>query len=174
MAIASGSPTNIPGDIRHHFGANFGPDTLSGQWWQLVTYMCLHGGVWHIVFNMWWLTDLGALAERQLRSFWFLLLVLAIAITSNGAQYWAHGSAFGGMSGVVYGLAGYVWIRGKLDRGSGLYLDSQNIVYLLVWLVVCFTGMVGPVANIAHLVGLLSGMSCGWITAQFRSRKPDQ
>jgi len=45
MAIASGSPTNIPGDIRHHFGANFSPDTLSGQWWRLVTYMFLHGGV---------------------------------------------------------------------------------------------------------------------------------
>src|SRR5580704_1872204 len=46
-----------------HFGANYGPRTLSGEWWRLATYMFLHHDVMHIAFNMWCLWDLGAMCE---------------------------------------------------------------------------------------------------------------
>ena len=75
------------------------------------------------------------------------------------------------MSGVVYGLAGYVWMRGKYDRASGVGLDPQSVTILLVWLVVCYTGVVGPVANTAHLVGLIVGMVWGRVSALWASRK---
>jgi GlpG protein len=89
------------------------------------------------------------------------------------AQYLIVGPAFGGMSGVVYALAGYVWMRGKYDRTSGLYLDSQSVTILLVWLVVCFTGAVGPVANSAHVAGLITGVVWGRVSAWFASRRPE-
>jgi rhomboid protease GluP len=63
MALASGSVLDFPGQIMVHFGANSGPLTLSGDWWRLLTYMFLHGGLMHIAFNMWCLWDLGALCE---------------------------------------------------------------------------------------------------------------
>ena len=62
------------------------------------------------------------------------------------------------------------WIRGKYDRASGVGLDPQSVQWLLIWLVVCFTGLVGPVANAAHVAGLLTGMVCGRITAFFATR----
>ena len=76
----------------------------------------------------------------------------------------------GGMSGVVYGLAGYVWMRGKYDRASGVYLDPQSIQWLLLWLVVCYSGFVGRVANMAHLSGLVIGVVWGRVAAYFASR----
>jgi membrane associated rhomboid family serine protease len=36
---------------------------------------------------------------------------------------------------------------------------------MLIWLVACFTGLLGPIANYAHLAGLLMGMAWGWISS---------
>src|SRR5208283_74783 len=41
MVMASGPSLDFPGQVMVHFGANFGPYTLSGDWWRLVTYMFL-------------------------------------------------------------------------------------------------------------------------------------
>ena len=75
----------------------------------------------------------------------------------------------GGMSGVVYGLAGYIWMLGKYDQASGVYLDRASIQWLLLWLIVCFTGAVGTIANVAHVSGLIIGMVWGRISALFGS-----
>jgi len=74
------------------------------------------------------------------------------------------------MSGVVYGLLGYIWIRGKFDPASGLYLHSSTVVMMLLWLVAGFTGWLGPIANGAHLGGLVMGMAWGWLSS-LRYRK---
>jgi len=75
------------------------------------------------------------------------------------------GPNFGGMSGVVYGLLGYIWIRGKLDPGSGLFLHRETVIMMIVWFFLCFTGWVGDIANGAHAGGLLIGMACGWLSS---------
>src|SRR5208282_6025347 len=46
-----------------HWCANFGPYTLSGEWWRLLTNVFVHGSLLHIAFNMWCLWSLGALCE---------------------------------------------------------------------------------------------------------------
>ena len=102
------------------------------------------------------------------------------AVPSGGSRCWSPGSgwhlilpsitsriarSFGGMSGVIYGLAGYVWVQGKFNRSAGLYLDSQTMTMLMVWLVVCYSGWIGPIANTAHLSGLIVGTVWGFIAA---------
>ncbi len=152
----------------------FLPDVFQqGEFWRLLTPVFLHFGPMHLFFDMMMLYVLGCMIEARQGSLQLLLLVLATGIFSNVAQYLIGGPQFGGMSGVDYGLAGYIWMRGKHDHASGLFLSQQNIIFLVVWLVVCFTGFVGPVANYAHLGGLVSGMAIGRVSAYLARRRPE-
>jgi GlpG protein len=145
-----------------------------GEFWRLLTPVVLHFGWLHLIFNMMWLYQLGCMIEARQSSLRLLLLVVVTGVFSNLAQYLVTADPrFGGMSGVVYALAGYVWMQGKYNRASGLFLNQQSVTILLIWLVVCFTGAVGPVANYAHLGGLICGMAIGCVSAGFAMRKPD-
>lgn len=137
------------------------PAVAHGEVWRLVTPIFVHFGVLHLLFNLLWLFQLGSMIERRLGTSTLAALVLGTAALSNLAQYLAGGPNFGGMSGVVYALAGYVWMRGKHDPNADVYLDPQSIQWLLIWLVLCLTGLLGPVANTAHVVGLLAGAAWG-------------
>jgi GlpG protein len=154
------------------------PEIMHGEVWRLVTPIFIHFGPLHILFNMLWLRDLGSAIEGREGSGRFLLKILVIAVVSNTAQYLAGGYAtsdamrflvgfgrFGGMSGVVYGLLGYVWIRGKCDPFSGYFLHPSTVVMMLIWFFACFTGALGDIANTVHAGGLLTGMAWGWLAS---------
>ena len=144
-----------------------------GEVWRLITPIFLHFGPLHLVFNMYWIYQLGCMIEARRGVGTLAMLVILVGLGSNLAQYAVTDRAnFGGMSGVVYGLIGYVWMRGIYDRASGVFLDQRSLVISLVWLVACFTGMLGPVANWAHLSGLILGMAFGRLTAWRSGRIP--
>jgi GlpG protein len=144
---------------------------LHGQPWRLITPIFVHLSFLHILFNMWWLVDLGSILENRIGQVRFGLLVLFTAAISNAAQYAVTGSpAFGGMSGVIYALVGYIWARDRLDGSFGLSMPQSSMLVLLVWLALGFTGMLGNVANITHLGGLLSGAGLGAVAALARRR----
>jgi len=80
------------------------------------------------------------------------------AIASNLAQFLVSGPNFGGLSGVVYALVGFVWWSGYLAPEKGLTLSKPIIGFLLFWLLLGFVDLLPVnVANTAHLVGLISG-----------------
>ncbi|NCD33344.1 MAG: rhomboid family intramembrane serine protease [Spartobacteria bacterium] len=141
-------------------------DILHGQVWRLVTPIFLHFGMIHILFNMLWMYDLGRMLESRMGSGWFLLLVLVIAVPSNCCQYVISGPMFGGMSGVVYGLLGYIWMRARMQPSSGYFLYSSTVTMMLIWLGIGFLSTIGltpfgSMANIVHTVGLLVGVGLG-------------
>ncbi|WP_419831593.1 rhomboid family intramembrane serine protease [Endozoicomonas atrinae] len=75
------------------------------------------------------------------------------------------GPNFGGLSGVVYAVLGYVWVYGKV-RPSYPFQLSPAIMYMMVaWMLIGFSGLldevVGPMANPAHLAGLVCGILLG-------------
>jgi GlpG protein len=148
-----------------------------GEVWRLVTPIFIHFGVMHLVFNMLMLYSLGRLIEGRRGTLIFALMVLALAVSSNLAEYylarsfkegrWAlRGSPqFGGMSGVLYGLFGYLWMKGRYDPASGLGVDRTTVLIMLGWFVLCLTGLMGPIANVAHAAGLLGGVLLGLASA---------
>ena len=146
----------------------------AGEFWRLFSPAFIHFGLLHLLFNMMWLYQLGCMIEARQGTLRFALLVVVTDVGPMIAQYLVGGPGYvGGMSGVVYGLAGYVWMRGKYDRASGVFLDRQNVQWLLIWLVVCYTGAVGNVANTAHLAGLIIGVVWGRVSAWLAMRKPE-
>ena len=142
------------------------PELRAGELWRLVTPIFLHFSVIHILFNMMWMADLGSMIERR-QSTWLLVrLVLGLAVGSNIVQYAATGNPhFGGMSGVVYGLVGYIWLRGKFDPACGLFLNKQTVIMSLIWFFACLVGLIPNVANGAHGGGLVIGMAWGWLAS---------
>jgi GlpG protein len=164
--------------VRHFFitdplgtGEGWLPEVRAGAVWRLVIPVFLHFGPLHLIFNLMWLFQLGCLIEARRGTLALATLVTVIATASNLAQFAFAGPRFGGMSGVVYGLFGYVWIRGKHDRASGLFIDPQSVVIMVGWFFACLTGWLGPVANMAHGVGLALGMAWGAVTAWRANRR---
>jgi len=137
-----------------------------GEVWRLITPIFIHFGFLHLLFNLYWLRDLASMVEDRKGSLFLGFFVMAIAITSNYAQYIISGpSLFGGMSGVLYGLLGYIWMKGKFDPASRLSLHKSTVTFMIFWYVICFTGVVGNIANAAHTAGLLLGIIWGYLTS---------
>jgi GlpG protein len=141
-------------------------EVRQGQIWRLVTPIFLHFNVLHLLFNMMMLREFGSFIERRFGSAQLGLLVLGTAVLSNLGQMLWVGPNFGGMSGVDYGLLGFLWIRGKYDPRAGFELNPSSVKMMLIWLVLCYTGLMGSIANMAHTVGLLTGMAWGYYTAR--------
>ena len=140
---------------------------LSGQFWRLWTPALLHANLLHLAFNMWALNSLGTLLEIRKGTLFLGAVILLSAIVSNIGQYLYmlnfqnHLSQFLGISGVVYALFGYVWIKGRLDIEAGMYLHPNSVRIMLFWLVLGFVGIF-PIANGAHLTGLIVGVLLGF------------
>jgi GlpG protein len=143
----------------------------AGQVWRLFTPIFIHFTLWHLLFNLMWLQDLGTLLENKIGTWRFAAVVAWVALSSNLAQYAAGGAGFGGMSGVVYGLFGYLWMRGKRDFHFGLHISPMTSGLLMVFLALGIFGLLGPTANAAHFSGLLTGGALGWLAAPHRSWK---
>ena len=135
----------------------------SGEVWRLVTPIFLHFGITHIIFNMWCWYVLASAFEIR-RGIWRLaLFVIVTAVISNTTQYYFSGNPlFGGMSGVVYGLFGYICMKSRFDPNAGLYMDPRNTFIMIAWLFLCMTGLLGNIANAAHVAGLIVGVIVGY------------
>ena len=143
-------------------------EVRAGQVWRVFTPIFIHFGIAHILFNMMWLKDLGGLIESRLGALYLFALVAISAALSNVGQAIIGDPVFGGMSGVVYALFGFLWIRGKFDRTAGWQINPQAVYWMIGWFVICLIGIIPYVANTCHAIGLVVGMAWGWISAQKR------
>lgn len=147
-------------------GSLFLPEVKAGEVWRLITPIFAHGSLMHILFNMMWLVQLGRFIETRFGAAKLLALIMVIGVGSNLAEYLWKQPNFGGMSGVNYGLFGFLWMKGKFGREQNWEMPPQTVQLMLMWMVLCYTGMLGPVANAAHTVGLLIGALLGTASAR--------
>lgn len=142
-----------------------------GQIYRLVTPVLLHANILHIVFNLLWFFALGRMVEMRAKPLKFTLLFVLVAIISNCAQFFATGPLFLGVSGVVCGLAGFIFVRHKKAPWEGYPLSKSGIGLLFFYILfltlielfghvvfyVSGTTVLNPIANTAHLVGAACG-----------------
>ncbi|KAF4559795.1 MULTISPECIES: rhomboid family intramembrane serine protease [Pseudomonas] len=148
-----------------------------GQWWRLVSPMLLHFGVLHLAMNSLWYWELGKRIELRQGPWALLGLTLLFSLVSNLAQHYSSGpSLFGGLSGVLYGLLGHIWLYQWLAPDRYFNLPKGVLVMMLIWLVVCLSGVIdtlglGQIANAAHVGGLLIGCLTGLLGGALARRK---
>ena len=148
---------------------------MKGQVWRLVTPVFLHGDIWHILFNAYMLYYFGSQMESRRGWVRYLIFFILVAAFSNSAEALInmtdderlYPSAFGGLSGVVYGLFGYIWMQARFLPKSGFQISQITVIILIGWFFACFTGWVGDIANAAHGAGLFFGVVVGYLPVLF-------
>ncbi len=139
---------------------------LLAEPWRLIGPALFHFSWLHIVFNTLWWWQLGGEIEKKLASTTLIQVFFITAIISNLGQYLVSGANFGGLSGVVYGLVGFIWWLGYLAPEKGLAMPKPLIAMLLIWMLLGFIDVLPMnMANTAHLLGLISGCFLAWFTA---------
>ena len=127
-----------------------------------ITPIFLHFGELHLVFNMVWMWYFGKQLEETLPVWMFMLLVVLISFISNTVQYLAIDyNNFGGMSGVIYGLAGYSWILTIFQSQRFKIINNNLFIFFVCSLILMEFFASSWIATAAHLGGLLSGLVFG-------------
>jgi GlpG protein len=146
-----------------------------GQVWRFITPIFMHQDALHIFFNMAWLLMLGRQIELRLKKSRVLLLILLLAIFSNTSQYLMSGPYFLGFSGVITGLAGFIWARQSKAPWEGYQVQRSSLTFLFYFVLilffisaVCFilnalgwADFNSSMANTAHISGGLLGLALG-------------
>src|SRR5580704_7394436 len=168
--VAAGPSLDFTGQLMVHFGANYGPFTLSGQWWRLLTYMFLHGGVFHIAMNMWCLWNLGTLCESLYGRWTFAAIYLITGVAGGLASVaWNPGVLSVGASGAIFGLAGALIASFYLGEFSLSGISIRSTLSSLLFFAafsLFFGGVVPGIDNACHIGGLVSGLILGALIAR--------
>jgi GlpG protein len=154
-----------------HFGGHSGlPEICHGEIWRLFTPIFIHFAFSHLFYNALWILIFGTLIEKR-QGIWVLaLLVLGVAGLSDLAQYAVRGPAFGGISGVMCGLLGYIWTRDMLDPAAGLRLDRMVLILAILSAVASSFGVFGHHGQIVHAAGLFVGLVAGTVSGLWVKR----
>jgi GlpG protein len=119
---------------------------------------------------------LGEKIENFSGSSHLLLVVIISGAASNFIQYlWSGSIYFGGMSGVVYALLGYLWVASKIIKSDLIALPPGIFGFMIGWLIFCMTPIIpfifgSGIANAAHLGGLIIGIFLGLLFSLLKVR----
>jgi rhomboid protease GluP len=155
------------------FGAKYGPYIARGEWWRLVTAGFEHGGILHILMNMWVLFDLGAQTEEMYGTSRYLTIYFVATVTGFLASFlWSPHVPSVGASAALMGLIGAMIALGIRDRSSwGADIRrfyTRWVIYILIFGLLPFFA----VDNAAHLGGLAGGFIVGYIAGTPRNSQP--
>lgn len=169
MALAGSTVMDFSPQETIHWGANWGPLTLSGEWWRLLTCVFVHGGVIHIAFNMWCLWNLGGLGESLYGRWTYAAIYLICGVGASLASVaWHPGVPSVGASGAIFGLAGALIAAFKLGEfsvpRSALSGTLRSLAMFVVYNLI-FGQVIGTTDNAAHIGGLITGLILGGLIA---------
>jgi rhomboid family protein len=158
------------------------PALIPQRPWTVVTYMFLHAGLWHLVFNMIALYFFGPRVEARLGGQQFLTLyglsglvgaLASLIFTPHAGIVGASGAIFGVMLGYArYWPTALIYIWGVVPIQARWFVIGMTALSLFGG----FGGLEAGVAHFAHLGGFLGGfLYLNWVdrrspAARFRAR----
>ncbi|MBV8328019.1 rhomboid family intramembrane serine protease [Chryseobacterium sp.] len=155
---------SFKGEDLLNWGANFKPLTINGQWWRLLTSTFLHGGLMHILANMYGLLFVGIFLEPILGKVKYAFIYLITGIFASIASIWWYDATVSvGASGAIFGLYGF-FLACLLLKVFPPDFGKAFLVSTLIFVGVnLLMGLAGGIDNAAHIGGLISGFIIGLI-----------
>jgi rhomboid protease GluP len=144
------------------WGGNRRMETTSGEWWRLLTSMFIHGGIMHLILNIYGLFIATLFLEQSISRIKYLIIYIFSGVMGSLASiWWFENTVSVGASGAIFGLYGTIlglcltdFYTKKQKKGIfkmiGIYV-GLNLLY----------GLTGGIDNAAHIGGLLSGAILG-------------
>lgn len=172
MVCSGAGIVSIDSEMLVKWGGNYGPLTKDGEWWRLLTSTFLHGGLMHLLMNMYALLFVGLFLEKPLGKGGYIVFYLLTGLIASITSLWWHADKVSvGASGAIMGMYG-VFLALLVTKiyppdFSKAFLASTS-VYVLFNLV---SGLQGGVDNAAHVGGLVSGFLLGLLYVPYMKRK---
>ncbi|WP_197444231.1 rhomboid family intramembrane serine protease [Maioricimonas rarisocia] len=170
MVVGGASPLMPDANRMIEWGANYGPRTMAGEWWRLVSNTFLHFGVVHLALNMWVLWVVGRMVERLVGHFGFLLMYVAAGVLGSLASLiWDPVVVSAGASSSVFGVVGALFgflapRRDSMPLHVLKKFRSSVVTFLVVNLL--FGISIPGIDNAAHVGGFAGGLLSGWLLSQ--------
>jgi rhomboid protease GluP len=165
MVFASGSFFEFGGRTLALFGGNYGPWTLTGDYWRLITAGFVHAGLLHIGFNMWCLWSLGQLSERLFGSWITFAVYMLTGVSGALLSVAVHPTVLEiGASGAIFGIAGAIVSGIKFGNVAVSSWQKKQIMSSMIFFVIfnlAFGAALPGIDNWCHLGGLISGLIFG-------------
>jgi membrane associated rhomboid family serine protease len=170
MAVATKKPGGFNLQELLNWGANFGPLTVNGQWWRLLTALFVHSSALHLMVNMWALWNIGRLSERLFGRITYSFLYIATGLLASLTSIaWDPSLASVGASGAIFGIFGtfLAFLSRERHQIPPAILRKQWISTSAFVLFNLINGALQPgIDNAAHVGGLLAGFMLGFVLAR--------
>lgn len=150
------------------WGADFRPKVIEGQWWRLLTSVFLHGGLMHVLMNMYGLFFVAIFLEPMLERVKYAAAYLICGLAASLVSIWWHPASVGvGASGAIFGLYGVLTaliIANKVNVKERKGMLLVSLPFIIINLLI---GLSGGIDNSAHIGGLVCGLIIGFLYAGF-------
>lgn len=170
MCIGGMNIITPDGETALRWGSNFGPMTISGQWWRLFSSTFIHFGILHLAFNMWALFQNGRTIERLFGSMRFLLLYAFAGLTGSAASLlWNPQVNSAGASGAIFGIFGGLLafvINPRNDVPKDVMTEHRNSTLVFAAYSLFYGFAHSGIDNAAHIGGLSGGFLMGLLLAR--------
>ncbi|TNF43542.1 MAG: rhomboid family intramembrane serine protease [Epsilonproteobacteria bacterium] len=169
-AFFSHSLVDMDMQILVDMGALFGPLTvLKGEWWRLLSAMFLHGGMTHLLMNMFSLYLVGRGAEMYFDTKSYLSIYFFSGIIGGLASLYMHPVSVGvGASGAIFGIFGalagfFMAHRERIASHSKAFMKDFSVI-ILINLVIGFA--IPSIDVSAHIGGLVIDFIGGYVISK--------
>ena len=149
------------------WGASYGPLTVGGQWWRLLTEIFVHFGIVHIGVNMYILYQVGVLTEILFGKVRFIILYLVAGLAGSLTSLYVHPlGVSAGASGAIFGVFGALLAfllieRGVIPKKAAMQIATSLAIFLGYNLIY---GLADKTTDLsAHVGGLTTGFVVGCV-----------
>lgn len=151
----------------HYWGGNLRISTITGEQWRLITSLFLHGGIIHLLFNMYALINIGGFLEKRLGKVKFLFIYITTGIFSSITSIAFNENIVSiGASGAIFGIYG-LFLALLITKVLNIPEESRKNFITSILYFIGFNLFYGftreGIDNAAHIGGLLSGFIIGWL-----------